>query len=242
MKSVVGVTLNSTEDPFEAAFRPARPILDMVMQMRASLSWLRKQKRPLLDVARAGIYRTKAVERCELIPKDVDLFRVGKLFEYAETVPAPELWVHVALGVWLDSRPAAANVQEAFRYGIVDSMYKDPETWGGYLPGFSAAVVAQAIREDRRLDTGAAPSAGCFLSMCVKHRDQFRRWPADISELLEVRQNAEDVLIALSDERLAHLGTGDIELESADFDAEWLLQDVPTLLVQGADVPLAIKR
>jgi hypothetical protein len=240
MKPVVGATLNCTEDPFEAAFRPGRPILNMVVQMRASLSWLREQKRPLLDVARAGAYRAKAVERCELIPKDGDLFRAGRLFEHAATVPAPALWVHIALGVWLDSKPAAANVQEAFRHGIVDSMYKDPEIWGCYQPGFSAAVVAQAIREDRRLDTGPAPSAGGFLSLCVKHRDQFRRWRADINNLVEIRQNAEDILIALSDQRLAHLGTEDVELESADFDLERLLLDGPG--VWGADVALAIER
>jgi hypothetical protein len=40
------------------------------------------------------------------------------------------------------------------------------------------------IREDRRQDTGAPPSAGGLLALCAKHREQFRRWRADINDLL----------------------------------------------------------
>jgi hypothetical protein len=210
-------------DPFEVVFRPARLTLDMVAQMRTPLSWLRQQKRPPLDVKRASQHRVEAIKRCELIPMDRDLYRTDRLFEQAETKPAPEWWMHTVLGVWLDSRPAAANIREAFRCGIVDSMYRDPEVWGeGYLPGFSAPVIARAIRADRLQDFGALPSAGGFLALCAKHREQFRRWRADINHLLGIRQNAEDILIALGDERLADLGCDD-ELESKDLDMERLL-------------------
>lgn len=226
-------------DPFEAVFRPARPTLDAIVQLRTPLSWLRRQKRPPLDVERASQIRMEAIKRCELIPTDSDLYRAGRLFEQAEAEPAPELWVHLVLGVWLDSKPAAANIREAFRHGIVDSMMNDPEVFGDYLPGFSPAVIAQAVRADRRQDTGAPPSAGGFLVLCAKHRDQFRRWRADINDLLGIRQNAEDILIALGDERLADLGTGDDELESKDIDVERLLLEAPkrSLQAHDSDIP-----
>jgi hypothetical protein len=233
MSTNVGVDTGG--DPFEVVFRPARPTLDVVVQMRTPLSWLRRQKRPPLDVKRASQHRMEAIKRCELIPMDSDLYRAGRLFEQAEAEPAPELWIHLVLGIWLDSRPAAANIREAFRYGIVDSMFHDPEVWEDYLPGFSAPVIAQAIRADRRQDTGAPPSAGGFLVLCAKHRDQFRRWRADINDLLGIRQNAEDILIALGDERLADLGTGDVELESKDLDMELLLLEAPKRGLQAHD-------
>jgi hypothetical protein len=215
-------------DPFEV-LRPAQPMLDAVIRMRTPLLWLKRQKRPTLDAKRASQHRMEAIRRCELIPMDRDLYRAERLFEQAETEPAPEWWMHMVLGVWLDSRPAAANIREAFRCGIVDSMYRDPEVSGeDYLPGFSAPVIAQAIREDRRLDTGAPPSAGGFLALCAKHREQFRRWRADINDLLGIRQNAEDILIALGDERLADLGC-DAELESKDLDMEGLLLEAPSV-------------
>jgi hypothetical protein len=228
------------EDPFEVPLRPAQPTLDAAVRLRPPLLWLRRQKRPPLDVKRAGQHRMEAIRRCELIPMDRDLYRADRLFEQAETKPAPEWWMHTVLGVWLDSRPAAANIREAFRCGIVDSMYRDPEVWGeDYLPGFSAPVIAHAIREDRRQDTGAPPSAGGFLALCAKHREQFRRWRADINDLLGIRQNAEDILIALGDARLADLGCED-ELESKDLNMERpLLEAPPTLAPEKLPKPLA---
>jgi hypothetical protein len=35
--------------------------------------------------------------------------------------------------------------------------------------------------------------------------EQFRRWRADINDLIAIRQNSKDVLIALGDERVADL-------------------------------------
>jgi len=45
--------------------------------------------------------------------------------------------VHIALGVLLASVPAAANVHAAYRCGIADSMYNDPEIWAGHLTSVS---------------------------------------------------------------------------------------------------------
>jgi hypothetical protein len=84
--------------------------------MRKPQSWLKRQKRPSLDVKQAGVRRMEAIDRCELIPKDLELYRAERLFQHAEVEPAPEMWAHVALGVRLDSKPAAANTPEAFRF------------------------------------------------------------------------------------------------------------------------------
>jgi hypothetical protein len=100
MSTNVGVDTGG--DPFEIVFRLARPTLDTVVQMRTPLSWLRgRQKQPPLDVKRASQHRMEAIKRCELIPMDGDLCRAGRLFEQAEAEPAPELWMHLVLGVWL---------------------------------------------------------------------------------------------------------------------------------------------
>jgi hypothetical protein len=57
---------------------------------------------------------------------------------------------------------------------------------------------------------------------------------ADINELLGIRQSAEDILIALGDERLADLWCDD-ELESKDLDMERLLLEAPKKRLQAHD-------
>jgi hypothetical protein len=198
----MGLAEFGAEDPFEVAFRPARPVLDAVVALRKPMAWLDRRP-PLLDLRRAREHREAAVERCEMIPKDPELYRAGKLFEEGECEPAPEAWLHLALGAMLASMPAAANVHDAFRCAIADGAYHDPEIWGPYRPGFSCAAVARSIREARRLDV--LPSPGSFLSMCVRHRTWFRRSRMSINDLIAIRQNAEDVLIKLGDDRAADL-------------------------------------
>jgi hypothetical protein len=215
-------TVVGAEDQFEIAFQPARPVLDAVVELWKPLLWLNQncqppRRLPVLDLRRANEHRDTAVERCQLIPQDPELYVVSKLFEEAECKPAPETWFHIAIGLMLQSLPAAATVSDTYRCGLADSVYRDPEIWGRYSPGFSAPVVVRSIREARRQSSDLPPSPGTFLAMCSKHRDQFRRWRADIDTLVEIRQNAEDVLIALGDERLSDLGT-DHELESKDLE------------------------
>jgi len=62
--------------------------------------------------------------------------------------------------------------------------------------------IARSFREARRLDGLPSP----FLSMCVRNRRWFRRSRTSINDLIEIRQNAEDVPITLGDDRLADLG------------------------------------
>jgi hypothetical protein len=198
------------EDPFQIAFRPAAAVLDTVVALRKPLMWLDRQRQvngrlPLLSLSRASEHRGAAIERCEVIPKDPDLYRAMRLFESAECEPAPEGegWVHFAIGVMLDSAPTPADVHDAYRCAIVDGAYRDPELWGDYEPGFSAPVIVRSVREARL--QAALPSAGSFLKMCVRHRAWFGRSRMSIWDLIEIRQNAEDVLTKLGDDRVADL-------------------------------------
>jgi hypothetical protein len=177
----------SGENPFAVAFLPAQPTLDALADLRRPLVWLDKRRRsqkPLFDPAQAR-------ELFELISTDERLYAAQRLFRDAETEPAIESWVHVALSVMLQSIPAAAGVNDAFRNGIVDSMYNDPQVWGAYQPGFSAPVIARAIRQLRREDHGV-PSVARILEVCTLHRRLFKRFAADIDELVFLRYEAED--------------------------------------------------
>jgi hypothetical protein len=104
----------------------------------------------------------------------------------------------------LDSVPGAQHISDAFRHGVVDSMFDDPEVWAGYSPGFSAPVIVRAVREARR--QGGLPAPGNFLALCTRHRSWFQHAQARMHDLLEIRQNAEDILIKLGDDRVTDLG------------------------------------
>jgi hypothetical protein len=117
-------------------------------------------------------------------------------------------------------RPASLGVRDAFRYRVLDSMYRDPATWDGYdAPGFSCAVIVQAVREAGRQD--GVPTPGGFIASCIRHREQFRQWNADTEKLLELRYEAEDYLEAHQPQRLALTYAGSAVDEDDD---DW---DVP---------------
>jgi hypothetical protein len=98
----------------------------------------------------------------------------------------------------LDSEPGAVTVPDAFRCAVADGAYRDPAVWEHYdEPGFSCAVVVQAIRE-ARLQGGALPSPGRFIKLCAKQRAQFKRLNADLSTLLNLRWAAEDAIDEVS--------------------------------------------
>jgi hypothetical protein len=196
-------TFTAGVNPFEACFRLAKPALDAVVALRKPLAWLGQYHRPLLDVARTSQHRDQAVERCELIPKEPEMCRARELFEQAEREPAPIEWVHIAIALMLDSEPGAQHISDGYRHSVIDSLYEDPETWGEYGPGYSAPVIVRAIREARR--QGGLPSPGKFVALCGRNREWFRRGQTHIDDLIEIRRNAEDVLIQLDDDRVADL-------------------------------------
>ncbi len=191
------VTGVGREDRFAVCFKPAKPTLDAVVELRRPLAWLdrcRRSRVPLFDP-------TQAAELLEIIPNGSRLARAGALFLVAEEQPAPEGWLDVAVGLMLDSDLGALGVNDAYACAIYDGAYNDPEIFQDYLPGFSCGVVAQAVREARRQQR--LPSPGSFLALCVKHRAQFKKWNSDTSTLLGIRYDAEDALEQIQAPRLA---------------------------------------
>jgi hypothetical protein len=120
-----------SEDPFEIAFRPAKPVLDALIEMRRPISWLDQQRRSGLPI----FHPSRAAELIDIIPNGDRIAKAGALFIEAEEKPAPEEWLHLALGVMLDSEPGAANVPDAFRCAVADGAYRDEQVWERYQPG-----------------------------------------------------------------------------------------------------------
>jgi hypothetical protein len=154
--------------------------------LRAPL-WLYRQRRsnrPLFEAPRAA-------ELIELIPDGTQLAKVSVLFREAVERPAPEGWVHVAVGLMLQADGASVD-GDAYRCAVADSLYRDPECWENE-PGVSAAVVVKAIRVAR---LSGAPTPGAFVQLCLKNRRLFKaiHLRNDISDLMTVRYAAEDEL------------------------------------------------
>lgn len=169
------------ENSFEIAFRPARPALDAIAEVREALMWLERRHQ-----SRALFNRSEILA---VVPADDVLQRAKQLFREAEHDPAPAEWVSIVIAVMVDSVPGAQDVSDAFRHGILDSMFDDFETMEGYpTPGFSAAVIVRAVREARRLDT--LPTPGVFLGMCSRHRQLFKKWRGDMMTLANLRFDA----------------------------------------------------
>jgi hypothetical protein len=175
------------DDPFAVVFGPARPTL---LAARTLKPLRRFSDLAMLNLKQPEKHRDDAVERFEHIPEDAVMYAARKLF--AETEPAPEAWLHAAVGLTLDSIPSAKDLPRSFRFGLVDLM-TDDET------GFSYAVVAMASREIRRIVGDLPPSQAAFLQACVKARAEFRMLVGLTGRLIEVRQNAEDVLLDLGE-------------------------------------------
>jgi hypothetical protein len=175
-----------SDDCFEITFRPAKPVLDALVEMWKPLVWLDRHRRShssLFDPKRAG-------ELIRIIPTGNRLAQAGALFIDAQENAAPEAWAHIAIGLML--KELGATVGDDYRCGIIDGAYRDPEVWGAHGPGFSAAVFVRSVREVRR--NGALPTTGGFLNLCSKHRRKFRSWSDDLSTLQDLRYGAEDVL------------------------------------------------
>jgi hypothetical protein len=187
-----------SEDPVQVVFRPARMVLDALTEMWEPFAWLdqqRQSRRPLFEPA-------KAAELIHIIPPGHRIAEAGALFLQAEEVPAPESWVHLAVGMMLQSQPNPISFDgDAYRCTIADGLYADPEVsdWGRYLPGFSAAVIVRTIRQIRR-ECVELPHPGRFINLCVEHREWFKKRHADMGTLMDLRYEAEDALEAINPE------------------------------------------
>jgi hypothetical protein len=172
------------EDPFQIAFRVAAPTLSKVKWLQPHFKFINAYRRsgrdPLKDNDPHRLLRA--------LPTGDRLADVGALFGKAEDETASEDWVHVVLGLMVDSLPGAKDVSDAFRHGIIDTMYRDP--FGG---SYSAPVICMAIREATRTVDGL-PSPARFVSLCEAQRAQFRKWRDDVDALMELRYRVEDFM------------------------------------------------
>jgi hypothetical protein len=182
------------EDPVQAVFRPAKPAIDAHIEILEPFRWLdqqRRLRRPLFEPS-------KAASLLGVIPPGHRLAEAGLRFLQAEEVSAPEAWVHLAIGMMLQSQPNPISFDgDAYRCTVVDGLYADPEVWGRYGPGFSAAVVVRTIRQIRG-DYVELPPPGRFINLCVEQRRWFRERHEDIGTLMDLRYQAEDALEAIN--------------------------------------------
>jgi hypothetical protein len=190
------VPAGAHEDPFALVFGPAQPTLNAARKLQPLFDYYKG--REYLNVKQADQHKAVAFNRCEAIPEDAVMYAAEKLFHAAECEPAPEPWLHAAIGLMLDSMPNAKNISPSYRFGLVDAMQHDPEVHERFGPGFSYAVIAQVVREIRRT-AEFVPTHAAFLKLCSQHRSLFGKRQYSVECLINLRQNAEDVLIKTGD-------------------------------------------
>jgi hypothetical protein len=97
--TVPGVGIDNS---FEIAFRPAKPVLDAIAEVRDTLAWLDgRQSRALFGHS----------EILAVVPADDVLQRAKQLFREAEHEPAPAELVSIVLALMVDSVPGRAARQ-----------------------------------------------------------------------------------------------------------------------------------
>jgi hypothetical protein len=196
---VNNITTPAAQNPLAMILAPAKPTMDAWMRLRPLLDASADGSYALLDLKHPAKHRHEAMERYEAIPDDRVLFGVSHLFEAAEFKPADEDWLNAAIVMMLDSMPNSGKVSVTYRHSIVDAIIYDAEAWGrGYTTPFSCAVVTAAIREARRTSK-FVPAHSEFLELCRQHRSKFHTLQSNVRDLIEVRQNAEDILLATGD-------------------------------------------
>lgn len=179
-------------DPFAAILTPAKPALDAMAYLKGAIDWIAANSSSpylTLNVQQALQFADEAADRLQLIPPTEILRQAGQLFEDAVRIPAPPAWLHIALGIMLNSMPNAGKVSPSYRFGVVDSMLNDEE----FAPGFSEAVVFRAIRQVRKAEK-FVPSPAQFLEACKQQKRIFDEMHMRTEQLISIRENAEAVL------------------------------------------------
>jgi hypothetical protein len=100
-------------DPFQIAFRPAKPTLDAVRWLRPCFRFIdacSRRGRPLFREQEAA----KMVAKLPTVEK---LAEAGKLFDAAVTEKAPSSWVHAVLALMADSQPNPST-SDGWRFGL----------------------------------------------------------------------------------------------------------------------------
>lgn len=190
------------EDQVRIAFAPAKPTTDALSKLLPARNWLAEQQKReryerylLLDLENHYPCELldEAKARLVTVPEMTVLENAKRLFHDAENTPAPWGWYALAFNAMLAAAPNTKNVAPAYVFGLIDAFQHDEELWEGYRPGFSCAVVVVALRQLRR-DTNFIPTPAEVFQACLRHRRRFRdlQWTTDT--LLQVRQNAEEVV------------------------------------------------
>ncbi len=188
--SNVAVATDDIEDRFAITFAPAQPVLDAMAQLRNIRHFV--AKRDQVDPNRNQLFGFLQ-EQIELIPNMATLRKAKKLFHEAETVPAPEEWLFLAIGVLLAAAPNSGKIPTDYTFGLIHSIAQDEDLHWGYDVGFSFAVIAKAVQEVRRT-CKYVPSAQEFLEACDRQRRAFRKLGVDVDLMIAVREEAEAVI------------------------------------------------
>lgn len=188
-------------------FAAAKPTIEAIKMMWTPLQWCAQHHDRIGNVVGVDVLDTRK-EACarnrdaarqwyDYIPDWPVLDQAEKLFTAAENTPAPADWMPMSFDAMLMAMPNAKNISEHTVAAYLETL-DDPETWQGYGPGFSAAVVVRSIRETMRASTYVATPCE-LLQMLQKHRKLFRTWQSDVQWLRDARDRAEDILLNLGE-------------------------------------------
>lgn len=190
-------------DNWGAIVEKARPTLDLIPKLDESRDWLAEWK-----THDPGYYRLMLKQRFEdvaeaeariaLVPDMAFLQQAARLFDDAVKKAAPdEMFYHMALAAMLKRIANAASVDPTeYSFGVVDVILHDPEVRERDCEaGFSPPIFLSAIRKVRREKSGKfVPSEFEILDACQHYRKQFRELGNCVTILMQVRQNAEQVI------------------------------------------------
>jgi hypothetical protein len=182
-------------DRFAQVFAVAKPTLDAILKLRDARTWYAdRQHWPTLRLKLDLDFEDEAKARLAIIPETAVLQEAAQLFDDAVRKSAPEGWYHLVLGTLLASMPNAKNVAPDYQFGVVDMLLNDEAIWErDCAPGFSAAIFVCAIRQVRR-EEEFVPTAAKILKACKEHRKRFKQLGLEVEMLIDVRQNAEQVI------------------------------------------------
>jgi hypothetical protein len=187
----------SIVDRFAQVFAIARPTLDAIVKLRDARTWFADRQRCptlMLNLHRALDEEDEAKARIAIIPEMAVLKEAAQLFDDATRKAAPEPWYHLAIGTMLASMPNAKNVAPDYQFGVVDMLLNDEANWErDCAPGFSPAIFVCAIRQVRR-EEEFVPTAAKILKACKEQRKRFRQLGLEAEVLIDVRENAEQII------------------------------------------------
>jgi hypothetical protein len=179
-----------------------KPTFDMIVKLRPARDWLEDRRKNyravMIDFARSvqQVDDEEAKERLGIVPELAVLQEAARLFDDAVSKAPPAGWFALALGAMLRGMPNAAGVAADYTFNIVDMLVHGDVLDRGCQPAFSAPIFVCALRKVRR-ELKFVPSAAEILEACQHYRKRFKDLASDVETLIEVRENAEQVVNAV---------------------------------------------